>query len=170
MSEKPTYFPSLQVFDENKQSFSFVTERIICSLADILHRFDGIPGGQMNCSQYLEENGTLSEIEISRGLLNITEGLQYMHHIQRKLHANVSPENIVIVSGGQWKLCGFGHSLGFTPDDFKAACPYFIAPQSSVNIIRLEPDLRYCSMEMTHGGYNPTNARYRMCMNELRNA
>jgi hypothetical protein len=25
-------------------------------------------------------------------------------------------------------------------------------------------------MEMTHGGYNPTNARYRMCMNELRNA
>ena len=149
-----------QVFDENKQAFSFVTERIICSLADILNHFDGVPGGYQKCSNFFESNGTLSEVEISRGLLNITEALQFMHHIQRKLHTCVSPENIVIVPSGQWKLCGFGHAISFVPDDFKAASPYFIAPQNSVNIIRLEPDLRYCSMEMTFGGYNPTNARY----------
>lgn len=77
-----------------------------------------------------------------------------MHHIQRKLHASVSPENIVIVPGGQWKLCGFGHSLSFTGEgsDMKSPSPYFIAPLPSAHIIRLEPDLRYSAQEMTYGG------------------
>ena len=120
-----------------------MTERIVCSLADLLERFQSIPGGYNGLSNYLEDGGTISEVEISRGVLNITEGLQYLHHIKRKLHLSVSPENIVIVPGGSWKLCGFGHSLTLSGEDFKIASPYFIQPLSSANIIRLEPDLKY---------------------------
>ena len=148
-----------EVFDENKQSFSFVTERIVCSLADILHHFDGIPAGVTDAQKYLDRGGTLSEVEISRGLLNITEALQFMHHIQKKLHCAVCPENIVIVPGGQWKLCGFGHCLQMSGEEFRTASPYFISPLNSASVIRLEPDLRYSAGEMTFGGYNPTSAR-----------
>ena len=148
-----------EVFDENKQSFSFVTERVVCSLADILYHFDGIPAGVADAQKYLDRGGTLSEVEISRGLLNITEALQFMHHIQKKLHCAVSPENIIIVPGGQWKLCGFGHCLQMSGEDFKTASPYFMSPLNSATVIRLEPDLRYSASEMTFGGYNPTSAR-----------
>jgi serine/threonine protein kinase len=128
-----------KVFDENKQSFCFVTERVVCSLADLLNRFSNVPGGYASVSKYLDDNGTISELEISRGLINIVEGLQYLHHVQRKLHASIAPENIIIIPGGSWKLCGLGHSLSFSGEEFKVPSPYYISPLASANLIRLEP-------------------------------
>lgn len=138
------------MLEENRKVFAIVTERVLCSLADLLQRFEHIPGRYGWHAQHLEDNGTITEMEISRGLLNIAEGLQYMHNVKRRLHLNVTPECIVITPGGQWKLCGFGFALSFQNDEFKIATPYFMNATSS--LLRLEPDLRYAAPELTEGG------------------
>jgi SCY1-like protein 2 len=149
----------IDVLEDNKKAFAFVTERILCSLADFLNQFSHIPGGFSFHQNYLEPNGTILEAEISRGFLNIVEGLQYMHNVQKKLHLNISPESIVMTPSGQWKLCGFGFALSFqSGDDMKIPSPYFM--NNAPTAMRLEPDLRYCAPEMTEGGPNYQDVRY----------
>eukprot|EP01041_Mallomonas_annulata_P000553 gene553-1062_t len=136
-----------EVFEENRNCFAFATERVICSLANLLSKFDGITGGYQWHTAHIDERGGLTEIEISRGLLNVAEGLLFLHNVQRRLHLNVNPENIVITPGGQWKLCGFGFSLAFQADEYQIASPYFIAPPCKY--ISLEPDLNYIAPELS---------------------
>lgn len=104
-------------------------------------------------------------MEISRAMLMMSEGLLFMHNVQKKLHCNITPESVVITANGHWKLCGFGFSLSFQQGDLqRVASPYFLKAVNNVNqtqsLIRLEPDLRYSSPEMTEGGYNPPGVRY----------
>lgn len=35
--------PNAQVFEESKRSLAFVAERVLCSLANALHRFRNLP-------------------------------------------------------------------------------------------------------------------------------
>jgi SCY1-like protein 2 len=103
----------------------------------------------------------VSEMEISRGLLNLAEGLQYLHTVQRKLHLNVAPESVVITAEGNWKFCSFGLSLAFQQGEtLKMPSPYFLKVDPNSHILRLEPDLRYSGLELTTGGYNPQGIRY----------
>lgn len=149
----------IDVLEDNKKMFAFVTERILCSLADFLSQFADIPGGNTWHRPYLEPNGTVLESEVSRGLLNVIEGLQYLHNVQKKLHMNISPESIVMTMSGQWKLCSLGFALAFTGnDEIKVASPYFM--NTTPAPMRLEPDLRYCAPELTEGGSNYQDIRY----------
>lgn len=149
----------VDVLQDNKKVFAFITERILCSLADFLSQFTNIPGGYSWHMPYFEANGTVMEPEIARGFLNVVEGLQYMHNVKKKLHLNISPESIVMTPSGQWKLCGFGFSLNFVAgNDIQIPCPYFLNPAPTV--IRLEPDLRYTAPELTEGGTQLQDIRY----------
>jgi SCY1-like protein 2 len=125
-----------------------------------LCNFEGISGGWTNHSEFFDDGSFISEMEISRGIHSIAEGLQYLHTVQRKLHLNISPESIVINATGCWKLCGFGFNLSFAQNDLqKIASPYFLKSVSTSQV-RLEPDLKYCGPEFTEGGYNPSTIRY----------
>lgn len=150
--------------DDSKNSIAFTTERIVCSLADILNNFENVPGGIAEHASFFESGAAVSEMEISRGLLNITLAIQYLHTVQRKLHLNLTPENIVITATGQWKLCGFGFSLNFVQgEQQRLASPYFMQaypPTTLALVTRLEPDLRYAAPECTDGGLNPPGVRY----------
>jgi SCY1-like protein 2 len=102
-----------EIIEDGKTALVFTTEPVICSLADLLSQFFEIPNGRQLHAHHFEIGNTLSELEMSRGILNITEGLQYFHTVQRKLHLNLCPESIVITQDGHWKLCGFGLALSF---------------------------------------------------------
>ena len=129
------------------QSFAFVTERILYSLSDLLSRFKNFSPSRLR--EYTSSE-SLSDIEISRGLLNLIEGLQYLHTVQRKLHLSVSPESIVVTSTSfQWKLCGFGLSLGLQSGESKLASPYFLKETAVPKGVYFEPNLEYSSPEMT---------------------
>jgi SCY1-like protein 2 len=152
-----------EVVEESKSTIVFATEPIICSLADIFSNNQG----KANLNSDSFESGVLSEIEISRGILNLAEGILYFHTIQKKLHLNISPESIVITVEGKWKFCSFGLSLTHSGEMGigRLPSPYFL--KSSFNDegcdgrkIRLEPDLSYSCLEMTVGGINPPNVRY----------
>lgn len=143
----------------------FTTERIVCSLADILNNFENVPNGHAFHSDFFDESGTVSELEVSRAFLGLAEGLQFMHNVQRRLHLNISPESIVITANGKWKLCGFGFSLSFQQGDQRIASPYFLkasqgASSGTAGAVRVEPDLQYQPPETTEGGYNPPGVRY----------
>lgn len=120
--------------EESKNAIVFSTERILCSLSDLLTNFEHIPAGSSGSgfaelSGFIDNNNnsSISETEISRGLFNIAQGLQYLHTVQRRLHMNVTPECVVITSSGQWKLCGFGLSLSFAQgEQMRIASPYFM--------------------------------------------
>ena len=151
----------LEILDDSKTAIAFTTERVVCSLSDILSRFHGIAEGRRSCENFLETNGTLSEIDIGRGLLNIGEGLQYFHTVCKKLHASISPESVVITSTGQWKICSFGLSLSFLGSDNQlAASPYFLRIMPNSHLMRLEPDLAYSSPELSAGGSSSPSVRY----------
>jgi SCY1-like protein 2 len=130
-------------------------------LADILYNFEDIPSGRLAHTDFFDDGDSVSEMEISRALLTLSEGIQYMNNVQRRFHLNINPESIVITSSGQWKLCGFGFSLTYQQgDQQRIASPYFLKPPSGQVTVRLEPDARYSAPELSEGGYNPSGVRF----------
>ena len=150
----------IEVVEESKSAFVFSTERIVCSLADVLKKFDMVTDGFAMHRHYFDDTGAFSELEISRGVLQITEGLQYLHTVARLLHLSVSPENIVFTPKGQWKLCGFGLSLPYQEEESRAASPYFLKEQSNTRMGFVEPNLSYAAPEMTVGGMKHQDIRF----------
>ena len=51
------------------------------------------------------------DIEIKYGLLQISEGLAFLHDSAKMLHRNISPEAIVINEAVAGKICGFEYCL-----------------------------------------------------------
>eukprot|EP01034_Spumella_vulgaris_P032232 gene32232-39800_t len=82
----------------------------------------GIEGGFSSHEDFFEDYGAVSEMEISKGLLNLAEALQYVHTVQRKLHLNLTPESVVISSTG---------------DQQRLASPYFLKSAPISHGIRL---------------------------------
>ncbi|KAJ8985064.1 hypothetical protein NQ317_019747 [Molorchus minor] len=46
------------------------------------------------------------DIEIKYGLLQVSEGLAFLHNDMKLLHKNITPESIIINSQGAWKIFG----------------------------------------------------------------
>jgi hypothetical protein len=150
-----------EIVEETNSTLAFITERVVCSLADSLYNFENIASGMSSHACFFDNDGSVSEMEISRGLYTLAEGLQVLHTVHRKLHLNLTPESVVFTPGGYLKLCGMGFALGFQVGDAqRLASPYFLKAAEAKANIRLEPDLRYCGPEATIGGLNPTSVRY----------
>jgi hypothetical protein len=102
----------LQTFEEARGgSLAFVTERIKCSLANALGDRRGIPAAASRAAAELRELRKLEQYEVSRGVVGVTEALQYVHTISRRVHMNLAPEAIFLAPSGQWKLAGMLLSL-----------------------------------------------------------
>ena len=96
MADNPHIVKPLECLHDKGRILCFVTERVICSLADMLKGFQHIPGGlgeSLNVHFDVDNPAgvpSLSEAEISRGIYNIAEGIQFLHHIQRRMHLDVT--------------------------------------------------------------------------------
>lgn len=87
--------------EESRESLAFATEPIFASLANILGETFNMPQ-PANLSDY-----KFYDIEIKYGLLQIGEGLTFLHNDVKLLHRNVCPESIIINQQGAWKIFGF---------------------------------------------------------------
>lgn len=47
------------------------------------------------------------DIEIKYGLLQVGEGLAFLHNDMKLIHKNIAPESIIINQQGAWKIFGF---------------------------------------------------------------
>lgn len=87
--------------EESRESLAFATEPVFASLANVLGQTTNMPQ-PANLSDY-----KFYEIEIKYGLLQISEGLAFLHNDVKLLHKNICPESIIINLQGAWKIFGF---------------------------------------------------------------
>lgn len=87
--------------EESRESLAFATEPVFASLANILGETVNMPQ-PANLSDY-----KFYDIEIKYGLLQIGEGLAFLHNDVKLLHRNICPESIIINQQGAWKIFGF---------------------------------------------------------------
>ncbi|XP_028520591.1 SCY1-like protein 2 isoform X2 [Apis cerana] len=89
--------------EESRDSLAFATEPVLASLANILGNHNNLPQPlPMALKDY-----KLHDIEIKYGLLQLGEGLAFLHGDVKLLHRNLCPESIVVNSHGAWKIFGF---------------------------------------------------------------
>ncbi|XP_032671770.1 SCY1-like protein 2 [Odontomachus brunneus] len=89
--------------EESRDSLAFATEPVFASLANVLGNYENIPQPTpTNLRDY-----KLHDIEIRYGLLQLGEGLAFLHGDVKLLHRNLCPESIVINIHGAWKIFGF---------------------------------------------------------------
>lgn len=67
----------------------------------------------------------LHDVDTKYGLIQVCEGLAFLHSDVKLLHRNICPESIMINLGGAWKIFGFDYCLiNQNPHDAKPYWPF----------------------------------------------
>ncbi|XP_031438307.1 SCY1-like protein 2 isoform X2 [Clupea harengus] len=93
--------------EESRDCLAFCTEPVQASLANVLGQWDGLPTPVPTDIK----NYKLYDVEIKYGLLQISEGLSFLHTGVKMVHGNLCLENIIINKSGSWKIMGFDFSI-----------------------------------------------------------
>ncbi|KAH3681839.1 hypothetical protein WICPIJ_007193, partial [Wickerhamomyces pijperi] len=84
----PNILTIIEPLEEHKASFIFVTEYLT------------------NCLNSVE---TLDDVLIQKGLLQVCQGLKFLHEQAKFIHLAIQPCSIFINENSDWKLGGLGH-------------------------------------------------------------
>ncbi|OTB09321.1 hypothetical protein M426DRAFT_315890 [Hypoxylon sp. CI-4A] len=135
----------------------FVTEQVTTSLASLLQEKDdqeraGGVGGRS--SRYVTEDsdGTrrrreieIDELEIQKGLLQISKALEFLHENAGLVHSNLTPDAVLINSKSDWKVSG----LAFCSPPENSTKPTSVQPISLSETLNLDPRLpRYVQINL----------------------
>lgn len=84
----PQILTIIEVLEETKLKFLFVSEPVVANLATLDLRKE-------------------DELSIQKGLLEISKGLQFLHNFCSIIHLNLQPSSVFVTNQGDWKLAGF---------------------------------------------------------------
>lgn len=125
--------------EESRSSIAFVTEHVYGHLGSILKEQqvrgqDSIGKSALSTnlvdlstdlgpkdSDFQNDSCQLDAIQIKAGLLQICDGLEFLHNDAKMLHRNICLDNIFVDSNNTWKISGFDFS-----------CSQVTAPTDSV--------------------------------------
>lgn len=107
----PSILKIIEPLEESKSSMEFVTEPVNNSLRTLVSMSQAQRG----------DSEDMNELAIQKGLLQIIEGLLFLHKQAGLVHLDVTPTSILVDSKGDWKLAG----LGFL-HEFQSAQDYFL--------------------------------------------
>ncbi|KAK8069328.1 kinase-like domain-containing protein [Apiospora phragmitis] len=127
----------------------FVTEPVTASLASLLAEKDdqeraGGVGGRS--SRYITEeaDGTkrrreleIDELEIQKGLLQVSKALEFLHENAGLVHGNLTPDAILVNAKSDWKISG----LSFSSPPDGSTKPTSVQPISLSEVLNLDPRL-----------------------------
>ncbi|KAM0522393.1 hypothetical protein ACHAPE_001982 [Trichoderma viride] len=126
----------------------FVTEAVTASLASLLQEKDeqerGGPGGRS--SRYVTEDADgvrrrreieIDELEIQKGLLQISKALEFLHDNAGLVHGNLTPDAVLINAKSDWKISG----LSFCSPADGSTKPTSIQGISLHEVLNLDPRL-----------------------------
>lgn len=115
------------VEDTRHGGLMFATEPVTASLAGLLAEKDlqegsGSTAGQRRSRYVVEEADgrrrrrevEIDELEIQKGLLQVSKGLEFLHESAGLVHANLTPEAIYVNAKSDWKISGL--SFAGPPD------------------------------------------------------
>jgi SCY1-like protein 2 len=126
----------------SRRRLVFVTEPIVSSLAEVLLHDEPTLLSKSNTA--LGE--AITELEVKHGLLQVAEGLQFLHCQAGIAHRGVCPTSVLLTEAGEWKLAGFAFAESMnaailTPFDYRHVHPSLIG-------MALQPSLEYQAPEM----------------------
>uniref|UniRef100_A0A1I8NCI8 Protein kinase domain-containing protein n=1 Tax=Musca domestica TaxID=7370 RepID=A0A1I8NCI8_MUSDO len=130
--------------EESRDSLAFATEPVFASLANVV-------GDQVRAEK------KLYDVEIRHGLLQLFDGLQFLHNDAKIVHRNICAETIVINKNRSWKLFGFDFGVANQPQpDGK---PYWPCKEYSTSMHMLaQPSLEYTAPEIALNNINSTDS------------
>ncbi|XP_077270528.1 SCY1-like protein 2 [Temnothorax americanus] len=128
--------------EESRDSLAFATEPVFASLANVLGNYENIPQPTpANLKDY-----KLHDIEIRYGLLQLGEGLAFLHGDVKLLHRNLCPESIVMNVHGAWKIFGFDFCALNKNSDSKQPTWSYLEYDSTLPAV-VQPHLNYQAPE-----------------------
>ncbi|XP_005930276.1 SCY1-like protein 2 isoform X1 [Haplochromis burtoni] len=93
--------------EDSRDCLAFCTEPVFASLSNVLGQWDNLPSPvPSDIKEY-----KLYDVETKYGLLQISEGLSFLHSGVKMVHGNLCPENIILNKSGAWKIMGFDFSI-----------------------------------------------------------
>nr|XP_022321420.1 SCY1-like protein 2 [Crassostrea virginica] len=99
----PKVLSVLQPLEESREALAFATEPVFASLANVLGDHTNVPTPVP--SEITEFK--LFDVEIKHGIIQVAEGLGFLHRDAKMMHNNICPSSIIINKYGSWKLAGF---------------------------------------------------------------
>lgn len=135
--------------EESRESLAFATEPVFASLANLMGKTENMPTPP---PKYLN-NFKLYDLEIKYGLLQVGEGLAFLHNDVKLLHRNICLESIVVNHQGAWKIFGFDFCvLNQEQSDGRPHWPFteyeqYSHPTSQPDLDFLAPE---CGLTLTH--------------------
>ncbi|KAK7075289.1 SCY1-like protein 2 [Halocaridina rubra] len=96
--------------EESRETLAFATEPVLGSLANVLGYTENMPVPPPP----LLKDYKLFDVEIKYGLMQVSEGLAFLHNSVKTVHRNICAENIVLNYQGAWKLFGFDFCVSNT--------------------------------------------------------
>ncbi|RDW59371.1 putative protein kinase Scy1 [Aspergillus mulundensis] len=151
----PSILQVLEPVEETRNGgLMFATERITASLAGLLQDKDsqennGRTGSRP--SQYMveEPDGSrrrrdrdIDELEIQKGLLQVSKGLEFLHESAGLVHGNLNPEAIFINAKSDWKISGLGFAGPSDRSNSKSALPPLALSEVLYQDPRLPPSVQ----------------------------
>ncbi|KAI1424687.1 kinase-like domain-containing protein [Xylaria sp. FL1777] len=147
------------VEDTRGGGLQFATEPVTTSLASLLQEKDdqeraGGIGGRS--SRYVTEDSDgvrrrreleIDELEIQKGLLQVSKALEFLHENAGLVHGNLTPESILINAKSDWKISG----LAFCSPPENSSKPTSVPPINLSEILNLDTRLpRYVQINLDY--------------------
>lgn len=99
----PKILSVLQPLEESREALAFATEPVFASLANVLGDHTNVPTPvPSELTEY-----KLFDVEIKHGIIQVAEGLGFLHKDAKMMHNNICPSSIIVNKYGAWKLAGF---------------------------------------------------------------
>ncbi|XP_055712763.1 SCY1-like protein 2 [Phlebotomus papatasi] len=128
--------------EESRDSLAFATEPVFASLANVLGQTHNVPQPLPVALAGFK----LFDVEIKYGIMQLAEGLAFLHSDVKLLHRNICPESIIVNQQGAWKIFGFDFCiLNQTPHEAKPFWPY--QEYNSTWHVLTQPMLEYMAPE-----------------------
>uniref|UniRef100_A0A914MY58 Protein kinase domain-containing protein n=1 Tax=Meloidogyne incognita TaxID=6306 RepID=A0A914MY58_MELIC len=97
---------------ENKELIGFASEPLYCTLDKLLLEREDEQHFNINSqSEKDSKQLLLDKLEMKLGVLQLVEGLSYLHNNAKILHGNLTPQAVFVTSFQHWKIGGFAFSV-----------------------------------------------------------
>ncbi|CCA68430.1 related to bovine rhodopsin kinase and to YGR052w [Serendipita indica DSM 11827] len=106
----PSILEMVEPLEETRSILTFATEPLTSTLQQV------IPTSSTH-SRNADDNNELDEIEIQKGVLQLSKGLAFLHQSAKVVHTNITPYTVLINQAGDWKLSGLGMTIPLTNPD-----------------------------------------------------
>ncbi|KAL3420723.1 clathrin-coated vesicle protein [Phlyctema vagabunda] len=145
----PNILELVEPIEDTRGGFQFATETVTASLASLLaekddqERSSGVGG---RSSRYVTEDPEgnrrrreleIDELEIQKGLEQISKALEFLHDNAGLVHGNLTPDAVFINAKSDWKISG----LAFSSPPEGSTKPSSVTPISLSEVLNIDPRL-----------------------------